>query len=476
MLKLLIIKELKLSVSSPRLLVSAAVITILIFAAFTNGVLIHTGQVEETEKRVLAEKDRLANVYNFPLDVARSGISLHRPPDVLSMIVSGVEGDAARRGNVNYYYFPGYDVSIYNTTPILAVFGILDVVFVVKILLSLFAILFTFDSISGEKETGGLRMIFANPVRRGEFVLAKFISASVQLLFLFLIPYLFSIVAVSFVPGISFGQGELMRIGLLTLSFVLFIITYTALGIAVSALTERTVVSFLILLMLWVLFNGIVPRMSVWIAQNILPVPPADEVKKVYFIEFGEKQEQFAREINQILKPYVENPVLLFTSRDALMKRITAEHEEFTQQMEKRGQELSREQDLKQEQQNQLAISIARYSSPSAALTFATNRLGRTGVYSSYSVFKDTVEGYKTSFDVYVRQQIRDDPDLFSGSSAYSELKRDESALYPEPGRFKKEPFNVSATNAMIDISVITLYALLFFAIGFTAFLRYDVR
>jgi ABC-type transport system involved in multi-copper enzyme maturation permease subunit len=415
-------------------------------------------------------------VYNFPLDIARTGISLHRRPDILSILISGVEGDAARRGTVNLYTFPTYDVSIYNTTPILAMFGILDLAFVVKILLSLFAILFTYDAVSGEKETGGLRMIFSNSVDRSSFILAKFITSSLQLLIPFAIPFLLGLLIISFFPAIEFGTEEMIRIGLIFLTFVLYLLTFAALGIAVSSLTQRSVVSFLLLLMLWVLFNGIVPRLSVWTAQNLEPVPPADEVKKVYFIEYGEQQEAFARQMNEILKPYLDNPLLLVTSRDRLLKKMSEEYEDFTLKMQKRGQELSREQDLKQEQQNRLAIAIARYTSPAAALTFSVNRLGRTGVYSSDRVFRNAVEGYKKTYDDYVRQQIREDPSVIQGGTGTGDLRRDESDLYPGVERFDEESLAVSSSAALVDMAVIALYGLIFFAIGFTAFLRYDVR
>jgi len=476
MIGTLIKKEFQESIRSPRLLISAAVIMLLVLAAFFNGAVVYLSQVDETNKRMAAEKDRLANVYNFPLDIARTGISIHRMPDVLSILVSGVEGDAARRAKIDQYTFPTLDVSIYNTTPILALFGILDLAFIVKILLSLFAILFTYDAIAGEKESGGLRMMFANSVQRSHFVIAMFISKTIQVLLPFLVSFLLGYISISFFPGILFTGEDLTRIMLILLTFVLYIVAFSALGIAVSALTHRSVVSFLVLLTIWVLFNGIVPRLAVWTAQNIEPVPPADEVKKVYFIEYGEQQESFAEEMNRILDPYVRNPLLLITGRDQLMEQISDEYDDFSLRMQRRGQELSRDQDRKQRQQNELAISLARYTSPAAALTFATNRLSRTGVYSSDEVFREAAEGYKTTFTEYVRREIRENPELIGGGAGMSQQARDESDLYPDESTFRSESLPLSLAHALTDMTVIALYAVLFFAIGFVAFLRYDVR
>ncbi len=67
----------------------------------------------------------------------------------------------------------GSDLSIWNSSerpynPLLRVFTQIDLSFVVRIALSLFALLLMFDSFSGEREGGTLPMVLACPVRRLE--------------------------------------------------------------------------------------------------------------------------------------------------------------------------------------------------------------------------------------------------------------------------------------------------------------------
>jgi hypothetical protein len=232
--------------------------------------------------------------------------------------------------------------------------------------------------------------------------------------------------------------------------------------------------------MLWVVFNGIVPRLSVWVAQSMAPVPPLDEVKRMFFIEYGQAQDKFIEDIRDEMRDYMqrvqENPSLAFNPDEEITNTMIDAHQDFSLQLQKRGQEINREQDLKQENQNQLAVNLARYASPSASMTFAVHRLARTGVYSSDRVFKDTVKAYRKSFIDYVEAQIDENPMLLSGGGGMGAFQRDDSAIYPDISAFHKEPLEVSVSSSLLDLSILVLYSLVFFAIGFVAFLRYDVR
>jgi hypothetical protein len=223
-----------------------------------------------------------------------------------------------------------------------------------------------------------------------------------------------------------------------------------------------------------------VPRISVWAAQSIAPVPPLDEVKKVFFIEYGLAQDKFIDDIRDEMMDYMkrmqENPALAFNPDEEMTNTMIDAHQDFSLELQKRGQEINREQDLKQEYQNQLAVNLARYASPSASMTFAVHRLARTGVYSSDKVFRNTVKAYRKSFINYVNAQIENNPMLLSGGGGAGILQRDDSAVYPDRSTFRKETLDVSVSSSLLDLSILVLYSLVFFAIGFVAFLRYDVR
>jgi ABC-type transport system involved in multi-copper enzyme maturation permease subunit len=483
-------KEILVNITSPKLVITYAVCTVLILSAMFTGAMNYLALKEEAEIQGAAEKDRLANVTNFQLDFMLKGMDLYRHPDILSVLVSGVEGDAARRGNVNLYTTATFDVSKFNTTPILAVFGMLDLDFIVKIILSLFAILFTFDAISGEKELGTLKLNFANSLSRGSFIVGKLIGNFILLLIPFVVPFLLGLLVIQFIPGISFTGEDWTRIGLIFLASTLFLLVFYGMGMMVSALTSRPVVSFLVLLMLWVFFVGIAPRLAVLAAQTFYPVPPIDEVSKEYISEFGSSEGEFYSKIRAGMKDLLDSYRAAIRSgqlaqrqdelnqkQEKMMKTVQVGHEEFSRQMQERGAEIDKQQSLKQERQNQLAVTVGRLTSPVAAFTFAADRLSKTGVYSSFEQFKENITNYLRTYTEFTNDIIRENPnDVFQGGQGVSVTGIDYAKVYPDVTLFDEESLEKSVISSLQDFAMMAILALVFLAASVVAFLRYDVR
>ena len=494
-------KEIRANISSPKVVITYIVCAVLILTSMVAGAVNYLNLKEEARIQADGEKERLRNVSNFQDDFLNRGMRVFRKPSVLSVIVSGIEGDGAQRGTVNSFLNPMYDVSKFNSTPILAVFGLLDLGFIVKIILSLFVILFTFDAITGEKELGTLKLNFANDLKRSSFIIGKLIGNFILLILPFVIPLLLGLLILQFIPGVQFAGEDWVRVSLIVLAFLLYLLTFYSLGMMVSSVTKRSAVSFLVLLMLWVLFIGIVPRLSVLVAQNVKPVDPLDEVSKNYAAEFGPAQYEFISFINDEIKrlqreaaqrqprpPMVpsgqaqaeyEEKVREFQNwvegaREELMRSMSEKYDEFSKKMQERGQEIARQHDLKQEEQNSVAIGISRLASPAAALTFAVNRMGKTGVYSSDSVFRDNVEAQLKHFRAYADEKIKGNPNLLGYGRQTGMM--DVSEVYPNLDLFEEESLGVSIRETLQDYAVLALLSIVFLAIAFVAFLRYDVR
>jgi len=479
-------KEIRVNLTSPKVVITYVVCVILILAALITGAMSYLSLKEEAVAQAAAEKDRLRSVFNYQMDFMLNGIYLYREPDVLSVLVSGVEGDAARRGRITFYTGSNFDVSKYNSTPILAIFGMLDLSFIVKVILSLFAILFTFDAISGEKEQGTLKLNFANRLKRGSYIVGKLIGNFILLLIPFVLPLILGLLIVEFTPGIDFSGDDWIRILLIALAFVLYLLVFYSMGMMVSALTKRPVVSFLILLMLWVFFTSVVPRVAVLTAQTLEPVPPLDEVRKEYFSEFGSSQEAFMNSVRGKVEELFESFRTAMNSPDGMrnmqqkqqemLQGIQEAHDVFAREMSERGSQISREQEMKQDRQNQLAITLSRLTSPVAALDFAVDRLARTGVYSSDEQFRDSVDDYVKSYTDYARDFLNKRPDLLSGGQGISMEKLDLSEVYPDRSFYVAEPLGESVEASIWDFAILALTAAVFLAVAVVAFLRYDVR
>ena len=72
-----------------------------------------------------------------------------------------------------------------------------DWAFIIAYVLSLIALLFTFDSISGERESGTLRLTLANSVPRHAILLGKFLGALISISIPFMLAMLMNLLIIS---------------------------------------------------------------------------------------------------------------------------------------------------------------------------------------------------------------------------------------------------------------------------------------
>jgi ABC-type transport system involved in multi-copper enzyme maturation permease subunit len=495
-------KELLSNLTSPKVLITFAVCAVLIPASILAGAVNYLGLKEEATIQSAAERDRLRSIASYQEDFMLKGVNLYRWPAATSILVSGVDGDSARRGNANVYFPPQFSVSKFNSTPILAVFGLLDLSFIVKVILSLFAILFTYDAISGEKEGGTLRQALSNQVKRSQYIIGKLVGNLLLLLIPFFIPLLIGLLILQFIPGIAFSAGDWARTALILLAFVLYLIAFYSLGMTVSALTKRTAVSFLALLMLWVLFIAILPRLSVMTAQALRPVNEIAQAKREYGSQAAPLGYQLSTGMNDVyLGFYTElrnrtprKPLIQTLESQADYERKVREfqswQEEATVELNNQmknlfdkyardlralGDKIDRSRQLDQERQNQIAIMLTRLGSPAGALTMAVSRLAGSGVYSSDKAFRTRVEEYVPALLQLHAETVKKDPRLVNyGYSPKQSV--DLSSGYPDLSGGTEEPLDVSLGASLQDLAYLALFAIVFMAIAYVAFLRYDAR
>jgi ABC-type transport system involved in multi-copper enzyme maturation permease subunit len=495
-------KELKANIFSPKVLVTYVVCFVLIISAILTGASNYLALKEEATVQEAAERDRLSNIFNFQQDYLQTGIYMYRQPSLLSVLVSGVEGDSARRANLNNYTSPVTDVSHYNNNPILALFGLLDLEFIVKTILSLFAILFTYDTISGEREMGTLKLNLSNQVKRSTFIIGKLLGNFLLILLPFIIPLLLGLLILQFIPGIEFTGEDWIRTILLVFGFMLYLVAFYSLGIMVSSLTRSSNISFLILLMLWVVFIAIVPRVAVLTAQSIEPVESVDVVRMDIIKSVGpanrnarekimEQQQEFQAEAER-RRPI--RPAISTAERMAKYEQAMEEFRAWAQVEQEKLAKLAsevvreaydeiriasdkkiKEAEQKQDRQNQLAINMSRLASPAAAVTFLSNRLAKSGVYSSDKSFYERVRSLHQGFLDGNNQLLEDNPDYIQFGMNQTEPV-DLSDYYPNMGNTSPETLEESLSAVISDFAALAFASILFIAIAFTAFLRYDVR
>ena len=471
MLRDIIKKEIQDTIMSPRFVFTFLLCTILILLSVYTGINNYQAELKEHSAAVALNSKSLESQQSYG-QLAGTGTRINRKPQVLSTIVSGIWEAVGRVANVNIAYDPSMIESKYSSNPIFAVFGPLDLSFIVKIVLSLFAILFTYDAIVGEKERGTLKLALSNRLPRDRLILGKAIGGFVSLLIPLVIPLILGLLLLMIYPNIALSGSDWLRIGTICLMFLLYLSVFFTLGLFVSARTARSSTSFLILLFIWVTFVTIIPKAAVMMAGQIKPIPSVHEITAQKDAFLGDAQKDAMESYRKYMK---ENP-RPGKDKPEEQKRWDEETSKWGEELrgrlltkiEEQNAVVERDYQTRMRQQQRLAVNLSRVS-PASALMFASMSLARTGV-SEHERFLNSVKTYKPAFSKWINKKI-------SNSQAPEPGQQTKLDLGDMPQHeFKPEEFSESMVRMLPDLFLMAFLIILFFVGSYVSFIRYDVR
>jgi len=364
--------------------------------------------------------------------------------------------------------------SIYSSDPLFAFFRFLDFSFVFQIVVSLLAILFTYDRISGERASGTLRMVMSHPIPRVKVVAAKTLGAWIGLLIpLALVVCLCTLIGIW--SGIPFSTGDLIRLAAIIATSVVYFSCFVAIGMLVSTLTRDPSTSFLVLLVIWVGFGLIVPRIATEVAgQWVHPMTSAEvQGRQIRFMMDRNKgdrvrYEKIGKEWQAATAGMTSAEQRAYSERTQKEwnDRYTAVMDETREAMSENLARLTEMRRAAVRSRQRLALALSRLS-PMGSYRIATMRLAGTGLQSK-DAFDDAAGEYSTSYQRFLseRQHV---------STGRTKPPRPDPAEMP---RFNPPPVATrdALASAAPDVGLLILYTVLALAGAFVAFLRYDVR
>jgi ABC-type transport system involved in multi-copper enzyme maturation permease subunit len=474
MIRLLIEKEIRDIVGSTKFAITFAVCAALIFLAFFAGASNYKASRSQYEAAVATNLRQLDGLTDWK-DVSSTRVFL--PPQPLNVLVSGVWNDIGRTTEVAGLGDLVAEDTKYSEEPVFAVFRFLDLDFIFQVVLSLFAILLAYDAITGEKERGTLRLIFANSVPRASFILGKLIGMSVALI----VPLLCAVAVGSLllpVLGVPMSGQDWLRLGIIVLVGSLYLIAMLIMTILISAMTKRSSSTLLASLIVWVLFVMVIPRASVLLAGRTVSVPSLDEInsqKAKYAaqlrLEDMDRMEQF--------KPATTGDV------DGMMKELNEFMSngamERDRKMKEFGGRLEENRHNHQKAQARVALTIARLS-PATSLSLALANLAETSL-DLKDQYHDQAIAYQQEFGKFI--QAKTGMNLGGGLRMITlGGPQDNTGVPPkriDPQELPSFTFRpngtaVSVGSAAVDIGLLMLFGLVFFGGAFAAIYRYDLR
>ena len=465
MLSTIIQKELKDIITSPKFVLTFAVCSILILLTFYVGAQNYKVNQSRYEAAVQENLRGMEGVEDWRM----IDHSIYLPPEPVASLVYGLSYDIGRNIEVKGRGELLAKSSRYEEDPIYAVFRFLDLDFLFQIILSLIAILFAYNAVNGEKEGGTLRLIFSNSVPRDKFILGKLLGYFSAIIIPLILSFLIGIL-VWLILGIPMSEGDWAKLSLIILSGFLYFGVFIALAILISTITKRSAHSFLILLVVWIFAVLIIPRASVLIAGDAVEVPSLDEImsKKAQYSK--QLSETVMRRMSEFKPENQENMMQEFNEH---MEKVNGEREE---KMNAFAEKLNSERENKQRDQQNLALNIARLS-PSTSFSLAASNLAGTSLKMQRN-FLDQADEYQ---NVYANFQKEKTGGTTGGGFTFVIRKdgAEKSEIDPtELPNFEYQPISFASVfqSSLIDLGILILYNIIFFAASFVFFLRYDLR
>ena len=328
--------------------------------------------------------------------------------------------------------------------------------FVIGYVLSLIAILFTFDSISGEREQGTLRLTLANSVPRHTVLIGKFLGALVSISVPFTLAILMNLLVISTASEVQLGTDAWSRLGIIFFIAMLYLCLFLALGLLVSSRVRQSAASLVILLLLWVTFVVFMPSTLASIASGFSASMTYDEFNERAIQRVNELRAEYDARLQDIHPAKKMELGGEYVIKD-VTERERLSHEYLTQQ----------------HAQIQLARSVTRVS-PVVLVQHLLEVFAGTG-FERHQQFVENVQRYAREYREFVTDMDRADPESLHIIGTYAGMSK--KPISPEAIPTFEDTLSLGRdfNAAAVDLLLLTLFFVVLFSGAFLAFVRVEV-
>jgi ABC-type transport system involved in multi-copper enzyme maturation permease subunit len=347
------------------------------------------------------------------------------------------------------------------SNPLIDTFADVDWIFVIGVLLSFGAIVFTYDSVSGEKENKTLGLIFANPVKRHQVLLGKFLGGVLTML----IPLAMGVVLNLSIAALYFQHflpaRDYLEILFIFLAAVLYLSFFLGLGLMVSSLFQKSITSFGVLFFIWVLLVFIVPKASGILGSLLHPIMDQSQIREMRILAVKDVEKKYRGHYGKVEfnKPFA---------------RETALWVESTNESQAAQQKILNNHVMQMIGQAEAARTLSLLS-PYSVFKYTSEDLSNSGL-PRVKRFMNNAGLYQQTLLDFLQTEDRKDPDsphlLFP--HFFSQKKTD----YHRIPRFEMMEYRVTdlLSGALLHLFLLMVYNILVLGAAYFTFLRYDVR
>ncbi len=432
---------------------------------------------DEYSRRQADIQEYLAHYAHF--NRLQNVVAPSEPPLPFQALVRGLSDEA------------GLD-TFYND-PLPVMFPLIDLTFIVTILLSLAALILSYDALSGEREDGTLKLMLANGVPRFKIVLGKILGGVGVLAVSFVVALALGMILLLLNPRLGWKGSDGIALIVIVIAAILFIGFFYGLGVLISSRHASSASSILTGLFAWVLFVLVVPNLSPYIASLLRPAPSAIKIKReanrLQDVERDELGNKLSKERQAaVIK---ERPVLEGIGRMSeaeIKERIRRDpafggaYEIYRKEIEGAWAEANRiqnakadvlEKDLERKEaaQTKLSKNLSMIS-PMAAFSYLATDLSNTGLMDR-AHFNVIAEAWWRDYGEYMRRKtaemtrVNPTVDIWNTAVDVRDMPR---------FVFKEEALGDRLSGVLGLLGLLAGLALMVFLAGVLSFNKADVR
>lgn len=202
-------------------------------------------------------------------------------PEPLSIFSTGITGNVGTWVKITFGQYPLFPEghTLTRDNPSLNAFFTIDFSRVIAILISLLALVFSYDAITREREDGTMKLTMTGEVSRITFLTGKLTGLLLTLLPILLFCYLLACLIIVVNPTIAFSAADWGGLSLLFLTSVIYMMVFLLLGMFISSRVTHSSSSIIICLLSWIWFLFLMPNIATYMAQSIAKTPLYDNVQ-----------------------------------------------------------------------------------------------------------------------------------------------------------------------------------------------------
>ncbi len=467
-------------------------------------------QVDDYEKRLsgyntaVREAEREAQEWELYVDIEPQA---HRKPNPLGIFNVGAENLGANTVTVELGK-PVFDLGrpIWSAptqkrgsdNPFLEMFLTVDVTFIFKIVLSALAILFAYNTISGEREDGTLKLMLSNSIPRDTVVLGKYLGGMLSLFPIVLVSLLVALLIAISSPVTNFDGGDIAHIVLIFGVSLLYVSTWYLLGLLLSVWTKTAATTLILSMFIWVILTSVHSNVVAFAVEKFPPhsSEDGDSLHLAFGVwdEYKKEREAYVeqRGYDDLKKSITWEPGTTSTGTGtnstsggyflienyrvnniskadtSVFQELLAHQEQLRVTYADKAEEILNKPAEEQERNAQFADALSRISFADT-YHFAVGAIAGTD-RQSYNDFIQGSRAYKREIVEYLK-----DKEAFSSRAWFSTDQGAADLTGLPVFRQRRLSLSESFSRASMDILILLAWNIILFMGAYVSFLRYDM-